>query len=143
MPITADKMPKGGFEMEFQFCQKQRWGETLSLTECFRTQQPKQMLQPTPKVLQALLFLTVFSCLSLPFPALSEYWLGRWDVKRGSGEKLFLAVNFLWHACPIKLSRAVRLTPGQKKTRSEMAEKFLCETQAVQLPASSNNVPKH
>lgn len=141
--MTADKMSEGGFEKELQFCQKQHWGETFLPVKCFSTQRPKQRLQPTPKVLQALLFLTVFSCLSLPFPALCEYWLGRQEVKRGRGEKLFLAFSILWHACPIKLFGTVRLTPGQNKTRSEMAEKFLRETQVVQLPAGSKNVPKH
>lgn len=63
-------------------------------------------------------------------------------MKRGEGGKLFLAVSFLWHACPIKLFGAVCLTLGQNKTRPEMAEKLLSETEVVQLSAGSNNVPK-
>lgn len=64
----------------------------------------------------------------------------RW--KEGGGKKLFLAFNFLLHSCPIKLFGAVRLTPGQDKTGSEIAEKFLHETQVVQLPAGSDKCPK-
>lgn len=62
-------MSKGGFENEFHSCQKQHWGETLLPAKCFKTQQPKQMLQLAPNVLQALHFLSSHAppFLSLPF----------------------------------------------------------------------------
>lgn len=137
-------MAKSDFQQELQFCQKQRLGEALLLMKFFRTQQPNQMLQPTPPKFYS------HCCFWQPShasPFLSMPWVNiglegrRW--KEGGGEKLFLAFNFLWHSCPIKLFRAVCLTLGQNKTDSEIAEKFLHETKVVQLPDGSDNVPKH
>lgn len=67
------------------------------------------------KVLQPKLFLTVLTWLPLLFHALSEYWLGRQEVK-GVGEGREEVISgfhvFLWHSCPIKLLRAACLTLG-------------------------------